>query len=121
MPARWISWPTCRRSGWPALIGEESPDLTPRAEVWTVLFNCGQDVLSDPLVRRALSLAVDRSAAAAAAGAAALPAEGLVPWGVRRARRRISVPPAAPCWTMTRITAATCCRRPAVCCGRRGI
>ena len=65
-----------------ALIGEESPDLTPRAEVWTVLFNCGQDVLSDHLVRRALSLAVDRSAAAAAAGAAALPAEGLVPWSV---------------------------------------
>lgn len=49
-------------------------------ETCTVLFNC--DRLQDEQVRKALSLAIDRTALAALAGPAARPAEGLVPFGV---------------------------------------
>ena len=49
----------------------------------TVLFNASAEVTNDPLVRRALSLAADRTALSAAAGAAAVPAAALVPDGIR--------------------------------------
>ena len=50
--------------------------------VYALVLNCGRDTLIDPRVRQALSLAIDRAAAAEAAGADALPAEGLIPPGV---------------------------------------
>lgn len=65
-----------------ALAAEESGDTAPEAGVYTVVFNCGHDALMDPLVRRAMSIGIDRTAAAEAAGAAASPAGGLVPPGV---------------------------------------
>lgn len=54
----------------------------PELSTYAVLFNCGSDLFADALLREALSLAVDRNALAQAAGAAALPAEGVVPPGV---------------------------------------
>nr|WP_325181805.1 peptide ABC transporter substrate-binding protein [uncultured Oscillibacter sp.] len=62
----------------------QDPEWTPLPELSTyaVLFNCASDLLSDPALREALSLAIDRPALAQAAGTAALPAEGLVPPGV---------------------------------------
>ena len=61
-----------------------NPERTPLPELatYTVLFNCASDLFSDPALREALSLAIDRGALAQAAGAAALPAEGVVPPGV---------------------------------------
>lgn len=53
---------------------------TPELATYSALFNC--DVLQDPLVREALTLVIDRSALAEAAGPAVRPAEGLVPPGV---------------------------------------
>lgn len=60
------------------------PEWSPLPELGTyaALFNCGSDLFSDPTIREALSLAIDRNAIAQAAGTAALPAEGLVPPGV---------------------------------------
>lgn len=62
----------------------ENPDWSPLPQLSTyaALFNCNSDIFSDPSLREALSLAIDRNALAEAAGAAALPAEGLVPPGV---------------------------------------
>ena len=65
-----------------ALAEEESPALTPELGVQAVVFNCAQDTLMDARVRLALSLAIDRAAAAEAAGPAARAAEGLIPPGV---------------------------------------
>ena len=65
-----------------ALAEEESPALTPELGVQTVIFNCAQDTLMDARVRLALSLVIDRAAAAEAAGPAARAAEGLIPPGV---------------------------------------
>ena len=65
-----------------ALAAEESPDLTPETAVRTVVFNCGLDTLMDERVRQAMSLVIDRGAAAEAAGIAARPAEGLIPSGI---------------------------------------
>ena len=50
-----------------ALAAEESPDLTPETAVRTVVFNCGLDTLMDERVRQAMSLVIDRGAAAEAA------------------------------------------------------
>lgn len=60
------------------------PEWTPLPELSTyaALFNCASDLFSDPALREALSLAIDRQALAQAAGAAVLPAEGVVPPGV---------------------------------------
>lgn len=60
----------------------ESEAWTPVTELgtYTLLFNCG--VFTDPLVRQAFSLAIDRNALAEAAGVTARPASGLVPMGV---------------------------------------
>ena len=65
-----------------ALVAEENRTVTPEEPVYTVIFNCAQDTLLDARVRRALSLTADRTAAAEAAGAAARPAQGLIPPGV---------------------------------------
>lgn len=43
-----------------------------------LLFNTNHDVLSDPLVRQALHTVIDRTGISAAAGAACIPASGLV-------------------------------------------
>ncbi|WP_295735818.1 peptide ABC transporter substrate-binding protein [uncultured Oscillibacter sp.] len=60
------------------------PEWSPLPELSTyaALFNCASDLFSDPALREALTLAIDRAALAQAAGAAALPAEGVVPPGV---------------------------------------
>ena len=65
-----------------AMTAEESRALTPELGVQAVVFNCAQDTLMDARVRRALSLVIDRTAAAEAAGPAARAAEGLIPPGV---------------------------------------
>lgn len=58
----------------------ENPQWTPLAKPTTclLLFNTRTESLSDPLVRQALQLAIDRSALSALAGASYLPASGLV-------------------------------------------
>ena len=60
----------------------EDPEWAPLPELATyaALFNCASDLFSDPAIREAMSLAIDRSALAQAAGG--LPAEGVVPPGV---------------------------------------
>ena len=60
------------------------PEWTPLPELatYTALFNCAAEPFSDPNLREAMSLAIDRNALAQAAGTAALPAEGVVPPGV---------------------------------------
>ena len=61
-----------------------NPEWTPLPEpaTYAALFNCAAEPFSDSTLREAMSLAIDRSALARAAGAAALPAEGVVPPGV---------------------------------------
>ncbi len=60
------------------------PEWSPLPELATyaALFNCTSELFSDPALREALSLAIDRNALAQVAGAAALPAAGMVPPGV---------------------------------------
>ena len=65
-----------------SLVEAESRALTPELGPWAVVFNCAQDTLMDARVRRALSLVIDRTAAAEAAGVTARAAEGLIPPGV---------------------------------------
>ena len=65
-----------------SLVEAESRALTPELGTWAVVFNCAQDTLMDARVRRALSLVIDRTAAAKAAGVKARAAEGLIPPGV---------------------------------------
>ncbi len=65
-----------------SLVEAESRALTPELGTWAVVFNCARDTLMDARVRRALSLVIDRTAAAKAAGVTARAAEGLIPPGV---------------------------------------
>ncbi|WP_297999819.1 peptide ABC transporter substrate-binding protein [uncultured Oscillibacter sp.] len=60
------------------------PEWSPLPELATyaALFNCASETFGDPALREAMTLAIDRNALAQAAGAAALPAEGVVPPGV---------------------------------------
>ena len=60
------------------------PEWSPLPELATyaALFNCASDLFSDPALREAMTLAIDRGALAQAAGKTALPAEGVVPPGV---------------------------------------
>lgn len=62
----------------------ENPEWAPLPELATyaVLFNCASELFADPVLREAMSLALDRNAAAREAGPLALPAEGVVPPGV---------------------------------------
>ena len=62
--------------------GVEGVAGLPDRSTTCVFYNHMSDVLSNEHVRRAFDLAIDRSAAAAAAGPAATPATGLVPYGV---------------------------------------
>lgn len=55
---------------------------TPNLATYTVLFNAAQHPFDDPALRKALSLAVDRQELSKLAGVTALPAQGLVPYGV---------------------------------------
>lgn len=64
------------------LAADENWSAVPELGTYTVLFNCGQDLFSDVLIRQAMDLAVDRNALAQAAGVTARAAEGLVPPGV---------------------------------------
>ena len=65
-----------------SLVEAESRTLTAELGTWAVVFNCAQDTLMDARVRRALSLVIDRTAAAEAAGVTAQAAGGLIPPGV---------------------------------------
>lgn len=66
------------------VLAAEDENWTPEKKLstYTVLFNCAAEQFADPLVRRALGLALDRNALAEAAGVTARPAEGLVPPGI---------------------------------------
>lgn len=55
---------------------------TPTLSTYSILMNYHQEQLSDPLVRQAMSLVLDRTKLAGLLGQTALPAEGLVPPGV---------------------------------------
>lgn len=55
---------------------------TPELSTYTVLFNCAQPPFDDASVRKAFSLAIDRTALAALAGVTGQAAGGLVPYGV---------------------------------------
>lgn len=61
---------------------EEEQKTVRQMSTYTVLFNDRAELFTDPLVRQALFLAVDRSAIAALVGVTARPAGGLVPDGV---------------------------------------
>lgn len=64
------------------LAEDEDWSAVPELGTYAVLFNCGEGLFSDALLRQAMALAVDRNALAQAAGVTAQPAEGLVPPGV---------------------------------------
>ncbi len=63
---------------------EEAGTLTqlPRAGVYYYYFNCAKAPFDNPLVRQAISLAIDRDALAQAMGTDLAPAFGLVPDGI---------------------------------------
>ena len=62
---------------------EQNWTETPIFATYCVLYNHLTDEFSDAHARKAFDLAIDRAAIAAAAGAEATPADGLVPTGVR--------------------------------------
>lgn len=64
------------------LVKLDKGRVTRELSTYTVLFNGQAELFTDPLVRQALFLTVDRNAISLLAGATALPAEGLVPDGV---------------------------------------
>lgn len=64
------------------LAEDETWSAIPELGTYTLLFNCGQDLFGDQLIRQAMALAIDRNALAQAAGITAQAAEGLVPAGV---------------------------------------
>lgn len=64
------------------LLADPEQTALPELATYTALFNCASEFFADPLLREAMSLAIDRSALAQAAGPSALPAEGVVPPGV---------------------------------------
>lgn len=64
------------------LAADEDWSAVPGLGTYAVLFNCGETLFSDALIRQAMALAVDRNALAQAAGVTAQAAEGLVPPGV---------------------------------------
>lgn len=64
------------------LAADETWSAIPELGTYTLLFNCGQGLFGDQLIRQAMALAIDRNALAQAAGVTARAAEGLVPAGV---------------------------------------
>lgn len=64
------------------LAADETWSAVPELGVYAVLFNCGEGVFSDPLIRQAMSMAIDRTTLAQTVGVTAQAAEGLVPPGV---------------------------------------
>ena len=65
------------------LSQDESWQPIPQLATYCVVYNCGaESSLTDPAIREALTLAVDRNALAELAGVTALAAEGFIPPGV---------------------------------------
>ncbi len=64
------------------LAADETWEPAPELGTYAALFNCGKEMLADPLVRQAMHLAIDRSILVTAAGITAQAAGGLVPPGV---------------------------------------
>ena len=64
------------------LAADESWSAIPQLGTYTVIYNCGHELLEDVLIRQAMAWTIDRNALAAAAGVTAQAAEGLVPHGV---------------------------------------
>lgn len=62
------------------LAADENWNGAPELDVYAVVFN--GDIMQDKLVRQAMTMVIDRNALAAAAGATAKAAEGIVPPGV---------------------------------------
>ena len=64
------------------LASDEQWSATPELSTCTVLFNGAQLPFDDPMLRQAMTLAVDRQALAQIAGVTAKAAQGLIPFGV---------------------------------------
>ena len=64
------------------LAADETWSAIPQLGTYTVVYNCGHELLEDVLIRQAMAQVIDRNALAAAAGVTAQAAEGLVPHGV---------------------------------------
>ena len=64
------------------LAADEDWTAIPELGTYTVLLNSTKEPFSDPLIRQALCMVIDRNALAETAGVTAQPAEGLVPPGV---------------------------------------
>ena len=64
------------------LAADEDWAAIPELGTYTVLLNSTKGPFSDPLIRQALCMVIDRNALAETAGVTARPAEGLVPSGV---------------------------------------
>ena len=64
------------------LAADETWSAIPQLGTYTVVYNCGHELLEDVLIRQAMAQVIDRNALAAAAGVTARAAEGLVPHGV---------------------------------------
>jgi oligopeptide transport system substrate-binding protein len=64
------------------LAQDESWSSIPTLRTGTLLFNTAVEPFTDPAVRQAFSLAIDRTALSQAAGVETRPATGLVPYGV---------------------------------------
>jgi len=64
------------------LAADETWSPIPQLSTYTVIYNCTSSPLSDPAIRKAMTLAIDRNALMEPAGITALVAEGLVPPGV---------------------------------------
>lgn len=73
-------WPLTEEQMAEAKAADENWQADPVLATYSVLFNCSR--LEDEQIRKALSLAIDRTALAELAGTAAQAAEGLVPPGV---------------------------------------
>jgi len=64
------------------LAASEVWEAIPELGTYTALFNCDREPFSDPLIRQAMHMVIDRNALAQIAGVTALPAEGIIPHGV---------------------------------------
>ena len=64
------------------LAADEEWTAIPQLSTYTVVYNCGHELLEDVLIRQAMAQVIDRNALAAVAGVTARAAEGLVPCGV---------------------------------------